>query len=107
VPLEFSDERHELFMRVDGDILEIFSRGAFGQRVPLAWLAVQLVPAIRGHLNVRITAARFDVPLYEVQQKANIVPGMFNGITITTEEEPRYRQFFTEVAELCGRPVMP
>ena len=26
---------------------------------------------------------------------------------ISTADEPFYRQFFTEVAQACGRPVMP
>ena len=62
-------------LNVDGDILEIFSRGAFSRRVPLAWLAVQVQPSIKGRLVVRIASARDDMPLYEVMQKARITPG--------------------------------
>jgi hypothetical protein len=105
MPLEFSHEG--LVLRVDGDILEILIRGAFSHRVPLAWVAVQVQPAIKGRLMVRIVSARFDAPLYEVQQKARSALGMAVEQVIRTEEEPRYRQFFTEVAQLCGRSMAP
>jgi hypothetical protein len=105
MPLEFSHEG--LVLRVDGDILEIFSRGAFSHRVPLAWLAVQVQPSIKGRLVVRIASARDDMPLYEVMQKAKITPGSAVELVIRTEEEPFYRQFFTQVAQSCGRPVVP
>jgi len=105
MPPEFSHEG--LVLRVDGDILEIFSRGAFSRRVPLAWLAVQVQPSIKGRLVVRIASARDDMPLYEVMQKARITPGNAVEVVIRTEEEPLYRQFFTQVAQLCGRPVVP
>lgn len=49
MPLEFSHE--SLVLRVGGDILEILIRGAFSHRVPLAWVAVQVQPAIKGHLD--------------------------------------------------------
>ncbi len=105
MPLEF---RHGLFiMRVDGDILEIFTRGTFSERVPLAWLAVQIQPSIKGRLVMRITSAYDDVPLYEMQQKARNARGGVLETVIKTEEEPLYRQFFAQVAELCGRPVVP
>jgi len=95
------------FLRVDGDVLEIFSRGAFGHRVPLAWLAVQVQPSIKGRLVVRIASARHDVPLYELQQKTRTTPGSAVEFVIRTEEEPAYRQFFTQVAQACGRLVVP
>lgn len=104
MPLEFSDE--SLVLRVDGDVLEIFRRGAFSDRVPLAWLAVQVQPSIKGRMVVRIASARDDMPLYEVMQKAKVIPGSAVDWVIRTEEEPRYRQFFTQVAQLCGRPVV-
>jgi hypothetical protein len=28
-------------------------------------------------------------------------------LVIRTEEEPLYRQFFTQVAQACGRPFLP
>src|ERR1700678_2713844 len=107
MPLEFSDEGQGLVLRVDGDVLEIFSRPAFSHRVLLAWLAVQVQPSIKGRLIVRMMSARYDVPLYEVQHKAKIAPGSAVEVVIRTEEEPLYRQFFTQVAQLCGRSVVP
>jgi hypothetical protein len=107
MPLDFSHEG--LVLRVDGDVLEIFSRGTFSHRVPLAWLAVQVQPSARGRLVVRIVSvsARHDAPLYEVMHKAKIMPGSAVELGISAEEEPLYRQFFTQVAQLCGRPVVP
>jgi len=93
--------------RVDGDVLEIFPRGAFSHRIPLAWVGVTVQPSIKGRLVMRIRSARYDVPLYEVMQKAKIFPESSVELVIRTEEEPLFRQFFTQVAELCGRSVVP
>jgi hypothetical protein len=102
--LEF---RHDqLVVRVDGDVAEIFCRGDFSHRVLLAWLAVQVQPSIRGMLVVKITSTSVDLPLYEVQAKARPVRGSTVEVVIKTEEEPLYRQFFTQVGQLCGRPVV-
>jgi hypothetical protein len=105
MPLEF--KREYFILRVDGDVLEIFRKGAFSERVPLAWLAVQVQPSIKGRLVVQICSARNDLPLYEVLRKAKAVQGSAVDLVINTEEEPLYRQFFTQVAQLCGRPVVP
>ena len=103
--LEF---RHDqLVVRVDGDVAEIFCRGTFSQRVLLAWLAVQVQPSIRGLLIVKITSSSADLPLYEVQAKARPVRGSTVEVVIKTGEEPLYREFFTRVGQLCGRPVAP
>jgi hypothetical protein len=100
--------RHDdLVVRVDGDVAEIFCRGAFSHRVLLAWLAVQVQPSIKGRLVVRITSASANLPLYEVQAKARPVLGSTVEVVIKTEEEPLYRQFFTRVGQLCGRIVVP
>jgi hypothetical protein len=103
--LEFRHD--ELVVRVDGDVAEIFTRGAFSHRVLLAWLAVAVQPSIRGMLVVKVTSSSVDSPLYEVQAKARPVRGSIVEVVIKTEEEPLYRQFFTRVGQLCGRPVAP
>ena len=103
--LEFRHD--ELVVRVDGDIAEIFCRGAFSHRLLLAWLAVQVQPSIKGRLVVKIMSSPVDLPLYEVLPKARPVRGSVVEVVIKTEEEPLYRQFFTRVAQLCGRPVAP
>jgi hypothetical protein len=104
MPLEFSPEGY--ILRVDGDILEVFtSASSSSHRVPLIWLAVQVQPYVKGHLTVWVTSAR-DRPLYEVMQKAR-TPSFAARLNIRTEEEPLYRQFFTQVAQLCGRPMAP
>jgi hypothetical protein len=105
MPLVFSRER--LVLRVDGDVLEIFLKGRFSERVLLAWLAVQVRPLGKGRLGLRIASAQDDGPLYEVFQKARVSPGSSVDLDIGAEEEPLYREFFTQVAQLCGRPVVP
>jgi hypothetical protein len=104
VPLEFRYD-NLLVIRVDGDIVEIFTRGAFSHRLPLAWLEVRVQPSIRGSLIVKITSAQQPANLYEVQPKARPTLGSTVDVVIKTEEEPLFRQFFTQVGHLCGRPV--
>jgi hypothetical protein len=96
-----------VILRVDGDVLEVFRRGTFSERVLLAWLTVEVQPSIRGSLLLRIASPHGDQPLYEVLRKAKPARGAVLDIIIKTEEEPFYRQFFTQVAALCQRPVMP
>jgi hypothetical protein len=105
MPLELSQE--DVVMRVDGDVLEIFRTGAGSERVRLSWLAVQVQPSFKGHLVIRIRCTSDDAPLYEVVQKAKILTGTVAELSIRIEDEPFYRQFFTQVAQLCSRPVMP
>ena len=82
------------------------SRGS-SDRVLLAWLAVSVQPAIRGSLLIKFISTPVDMPLYEVTKKARAIVGSVGEIVIRTEEEPLYRQFFSQVAQLCGRPVVP
>lgn len=104
MPLQFRHD--ELVVRVDGDVAEIFWKGTFSHRMLLEWLAVQLQPSIRGHLVVKIISSPVDLPLYEVLPKARPVLGSVVEVVIKTEEEPLYRHFFTQVGQLCGRPVI-
>ena len=64
-------------------------------------MAVQ--PSLKGRLIVRVMSATDDLPLYEVLPKAQARHGSSIDITISTEEEPLYRQFFAQVAQQCGR----
>jgi hypothetical protein len=106
VPPEFNYQG--LIMRIDGDVLEIFSQGSFSHRVPLPWLAVQVLPGIRGYVILKLGSANHDdVPLYEILRKPKVGLGSHIDRSIRTEEEPYYRQFFIELAPLCGRPVVP
>jgi hypothetical protein len=104
--LEF--RQRNVVMRVDGDVLEIFPAGSESVRVLLCWLAVSVVPHIKGQLLVRIFSTPDDVPLYEVVPKAKGMLGMVDEEAIRIEEEPIYRKFFMELAPLCGgRRVVP
>jgi hypothetical protein len=62
--------------------------------------------AIKGRLIVKIASSKPDLPLYEVMQKARGLTGSAIEVVIRTEEEPIYRQFFLQLAELCSRPVV-
>jgi hypothetical protein len=104
LPLEFRHD--EVVIRVDGDVVEVFTRQAFSHRVLLAWVSVRVQPSIKGLLIVKITSAPAGSPLYEVQSKARSTLGSTVEFVIRTEEEPLYRQFFTQVGQLCGRPVV-
>ena len=95
--------------RVDGDVFEVFFRGETRGRVLLAWLAVQVFPVGRGRLGVQIGwSAIPGTPLYEVVPKASVMTGRGTtvAVNISPEEEPVLREFFTQVGQLCGRPVM-
>jgi hypothetical protein len=61
----------------------------------------------KGACFVKITSSSVDSPLYEVQAKARHTQGSSVEVVIKTEEEPLYREFFTRVGQLCGRPVAP
>jgi hypothetical protein len=106
--------RHESrTFRVDGDVLETFIRGESERRVLLAWLSVQVFPFPKGRLGVAIESLLPDMemPPYKVLQKPpKAVKGIVHtavGHVISPEEEPALREFFTQVAQLCGRPVVP
>lgn len=106
MPLVYSHENHSF--RVDGDVLETFIRGASEHRILLAWLAVQVIPLARDSLALQIGSAPPDMPLYQVLQKARAITGRKATVqvNISREEEPLVREFFTQVARLCGRPIM-
>jgi hypothetical protein len=107
MPLVYSHQSH--IFRVDGDVLETFILGDSRQRVLLAWLAVQVFPLATAYLALQIGSAPPDMPLYEVLQKAKAMAGRGSivQVTISPEEEPFLREFFTQVAQLCGRPMPP
>jgi hypothetical protein len=102
--LEF--KQGDTVVRVDGDVLEIFRTQGFSHRYVLAFLAVQVQPGLKGRLVVRMTSASADTPLYELQAKPRSAPGATLEEVIPIEDEPLYRQFFSQVAQLCGRSVM-
>jgi hypothetical protein len=92
-------------MRVDGDLIEIFGQG-FSHRYLLPSLRVEVQPgSIKGTLVVRSASAPADWPLYEVYAKARYQRGWVEAV-IPIADEPLYRQFFTQVAQLCGRSVV-
>jgi hypothetical protein len=103
--LEF--RRGDVDIRVGGDVVEIFRSGVSCERFLLAWLVVQVQPLIKGELLVRITTTdKPEAPLYEGQARNLASSASHVDVTIRTEEEPVYREFFTYLAQQCGRPVV-
>ena len=92
-------------IRVDGEIVEIFGGVEFSHRYLLPSLRVEVQPSRKGELVRRSTSAPADWPLYELYAK----PGYQRGVVeafIPIADEPIYRQFFTQVAQPCGRSVV-
>jgi hypothetical protein len=78
----------------------------------LAWLFVQVRPTnTKAYLDLAIGSLLPDgeMPLYEVLQKPKRMKGAHHVAMhlIRPEEEPALREFFTQVAQSCGRPVVP
>ena len=106
MPLAYSYESH--VFRVDGDVLETFSeaRPSSGSCWP-TWRCRSFLSA-GASWPVQIGAAPPENPLYEALPKARAIAG--KGATmqlvVSPEDEPGLREFFTQVAQLCGRPVV-
>ena len=91
-------------IRVDGDVIEISGQSS-SHRYLLPFLRVEVQPgSIKGTLVVRSSTATSDWPLYELFAKARYQRGDVEAV-IPIADEPLYRQFFTQVAQLCGRSV--
>ena len=92
-------------VRVDGDVVEIFGQGS-SHRYLLPSLRVEVQPgSIKGTLVLRSASAPADWPLYELYAKPRYHRGEVEAV-IPIGDEPVYRQFFTQVAQLCGRSVV-
>ncbi len=90
---------------VDGDSLEIMFAGlSDAKRIPLAWLVVQVHPMRKKGFQIQIGSSSTEQPLYSFVKKPTI-PAKSYIVPIRAEEEPEFRSFFTELAELCGRSV--
>lgn len=101
--------RDDLIMRVDGDILEIWTPSYDSKRIPLSWLLVRAhyFPKKNSFLIYIGKGQRGKTgdgqPLYALEQNPVLKDAFGRGIDAA--EEPEYRAFFTEVARLCGRAV--
>ena len=93
-------------VRVDGDVVEIFGTQVFSHRYLLPCLRVEVQPgSVKGTLVLRSASAPADWPLYELYAKPRYHRGEVEAV-IPIGDEPVYRQFFTQVAQLCGRSVV-
>lgn len=97
--------RDDNILRVDGDVLEIFDARYHARRIPLVWLAVRVEPLKKNRVVIYIGQNNVDQALYAHGKQTPDVRGDVLGIGVEAEEEPAFRAFFTEVAELCGRTV--
>jgi hypothetical protein len=94
-----------MVVRVDGDVIEIFGTTGFSHRYLLPSLRVEVQPgATQGELVMRSAWSPADWPLYELFAKPRYHNGEVEAF-IRVVDEPLYRQFFTQVAQLCGRSV--
>lgn len=107
MPLEYSAESYTF--RADAGVLETFLKGTSEQRVLLSQLAVQVFPVGRNNLAIHIGSAPPGVPLYEALPKARPIKGRGSclQLSVASETEPALREFFTQVALLCDRPLPP
>jgi hypothetical protein len=110
MPLVYRHEDHTF--RVDGDVLEPFINGQCEHRILLSWLFVLVRPSNSKRwleLVIGTLPPDKEMPLYQVSQKLFGIKGAYDVVryTIRPEEEPALREFFTQVAQLCGRPVEP
>jgi hypothetical protein len=98
-------EREDHILRVDGDVLEVFDARYHARRFLLKWLAVRVETLRKSRMTIYIGQNNVDQPLYAKGKQTPAVRGDVLGIGIESEEEPTYRAFFTEVAQLSGRTV--
>jgi hypothetical protein len=88
-------------IRVDGAVLEQFSRGVLGsERIPLAWVAVDLEPRRHDQLRVEIgMASSPEAPFYS---SPAFREARFN-FEIPAAEEAKLRAFLDAAAGSAGR----
>ena len=93
--------RDDIWMRVDGDVFEVWT-DQYHRRIPLAWLVVRAQALRRERVQIDIGLENVDQPLYAL---ATPVGSQRLAFGIDAAEEPTYRAFFAQVAQLCGRTV--
>lgn len=94
--------RPDITMRVDGDVLEVLFP-VTTERIPLTILAVRLERQRKNKVKMFIQRSAEDEPLYAWGWTPTVKGQIW---TIDADEEPAYLEFFTEVAQLCGRTVV-
>ena len=103
MPLELN--RDDVLIRVDGDIVEfIFPGWPEPKRIPLRWLVVAAQPSRRKRVIMQVGSDAADRPLYSVTKRSSM-PGATFEWGVFEDDEPVFRDFFTELAASCGRVV--
>jgi hypothetical protein len=101
----------DVIMRVDGDIFEVFTAQYF-RRTPLRWLIVRAEPLRNNRVQITVGQKNFDQIVENADQLLYAwakLDGAYEHLTfgIDADDEPAFRSFFAEVAQLCGRSVAP
>ncbi|MFF0267138.1 hypothetical protein [Kribbella sp. NPDC004536] len=99
----FEDDKVQ--MRVHDGVFELFQRRNVisPYRTPLDWVRVQAQVRKRGAVLLHFSYADDrDAPIY-----GRLMGSVYSLATveIAMADEPRYRAFFAELAELAGRPI--
>jgi hypothetical protein len=102
-PIVFEHARVQL--RVDRGIFELFQRRNIlrSYRTPLSWVRVRAQARKRGMIMLHFSYAEEpDDPIY-----ARLTGSVYSLATveIPMADEPIFRAFFAELAELSGRPI--
>ncbi|TCC01759.1 hypothetical protein [Kribbella soli] len=102
-PIVFEHGRVQI--RVDRGVFELFERSKVlrSYRTPLEWVKVQVQVRKRGVILLHFSYVEdLDEPIY-----SRLMSSVYSRSTIeiTMADEPVYRAFFTELAQLSGRPI--
>ncbi|RZT27838.1 hypothetical protein EV649_1612 [Kribbella sp. VKM Ac-2569] len=102
-PIVFEHGRVQI--RVDRGVFELFERSKVlrSYRTPLEWVKVQVQVRKRGVILLHFSYVEdLDEPIY-----SRLMSSVYSRSTveITMADEPVYRAFFTELAQLSGRAI--
>ncbi|KPI17221.1 hypothetical protein OK074_8196 [Actinobacteria bacterium OK074] len=100
-------EHDRVHMRVDQGIFELFRRNRIigSYRTPLSWLKVRAEARRGGVIRLHFgNVEELDEPIYASTTSSR---HLLHTIEIQTTDEPLYRAFFTELAQLSDRPTAP
>ena len=103
-PIVFEHDRVQI--RVDRGIFELFERSNVirSYRTPLEWVRVQAQVRKRGVILLHFSYAEdLDEPIY-TRLMSSVCS--LTTVEIPMSDEPVYRAFFTELAQLSNRTVV-
>ena len=98
-------EHDRVHMRVDHGIFEVFRRNRIigSYRAPLSWVKVRAEARKGAVTRLHIgNIEELDEPIYASTTSSR---RLLINFEIPTTDEPLYRAFFTELAQLADRPI--